>query len=104
MGRRLFVGNLSYDTNETGLRTVFGHAGTVSDVKIVMDRETGRPRGFGFVEMSSDEEARKAMEQLNGCDVDGRAITVNEAQEKGGGRGGGFSGGNAGRGGGRGRW
>jgi RNA recognition motif-containing protein len=89
MGRRLFVGNLSYGTTEVGLRELFGQAGTVADAKIVMDRETGRPRGFGFVEMSSDQEARTAMEQLNGRDVDGRAITVNEAQERaaGGGRG-----------------
>jgi cold-inducible RNA-binding protein len=106
MGRRLFVGNLSYDTTELSLREVFGQAGTVSDAKIVTDRETGRPRGFGFVEMSSDEEARKAIEQLNGRDFDGRAITVNEAQEKGGGGRGGGSGGGRGErgGGGRGRW
>jgi cold-inducible RNA-binding protein len=112
VGRRLYVGNLSYDTTELGLRELFGQAGTVSEVKIVMDRETGRPRGFGFVEMSSDQEARTAIEQLNGRDVDGRAINVSEAQERsaGGGRGGGFGGGGGGGGrgggggGGRGRW
>jgi RNA recognition motif-containing protein len=104
MGRRIFVGNLSYDTTELGLRELFGQAGTVSDAKIVTDRETGRPRGFGFVEMSSDQEALNAIQQLNGRDVDGRAITVNEAQERGGGgRGGGARGGGFG-GGGRGRW
>jgi RNA recognition motif-containing protein len=108
MGRRLYVGNLSYDTTELGLRELFGQAGTVSDAKIVTDRETGRPRGFGFVEMSTDQEARTATEQLNGRDVDGRAITVSEARERdaGGGRGGGFGGGGGGGrgGGGRGRW
>jgi RNA recognition motif-containing protein len=104
MGRRLYVGNLSYDTTELGLRELFGQAGTVADAKIVTDRETGRPRGFGFVEMSSDEEARTAIAQFNGRDLDGRAINVNEAQERGGGGGGGRGGGGGGRGGGRGRW
>jgi cold-inducible RNA-binding protein len=109
MGRRLYVGNLSYDTTEMGLRELFGQMGTVADAKVVMDRETGRPRGFAFVEMSSDQEAQKAIEQLNGRDVDGRAINVNEAQERtggrtGGGGGGGGRGGGGGGGGGRGRW
>jgi RNA recognition motif-containing protein len=98
MGKRLFVGNLSYDTTELGLRELFAQAGTVVDAKIVTDRETGRPRGFGFVEMSSEEEARSAIEQLNGRELDTRAITVNEAQERGGGRGpGGRGGGGGGR-------
>jgi RNA recognition motif-containing protein len=91
-----------------GLRELFGQMGTVADAKVVMDRETGRPRGFAFVEMSSDQEAQKAIEQLNGRDVDGRAINVNEAQERTGGRSGGGGGGGGGRGGGggggRGRW
>jgi cold-inducible RNA-binding protein len=116
MGRRLYVGNLSYGTTEMGLRELFGQMGTVADAKVVMDRETGRPRGFAFVEMSSDQEAQQAIEQLNGREVDGRAINVNEAQERsggggGGGRGGGFGGGGGGGGGrggggggGRGRW
>ncbi len=105
MGRRLFVGNLSYETTEMSLREIFAQAGTVAEVKVVLDRETGRPRGFGFVEMSSDNEARDAMEKLNGRDVDGRAITVNEAQERSGGGGGGGGGGRGGSGGGgRGRW
>src|SRR5215831_5895479 len=104
MGRRLFVGNLSYNTTEMDLREAFGQIGTVADAKVVMDRETGRPRGFAFVEMSSDQEAQEAIQQLNGRELDGRALNVNEAQERsgGGGRGGGGRGG--GGGGGRGRW
>jgi|SRR5215831_7197360 len=110
MGRRLYVGNLSYNTTELGLREAFGQCGTVTDAKIVMDRDTGRPRGFAFVEMSSDQEAQQAIQQLNGRELDGRALNVNEAQERaggggrgGGGRGGG-GGGRGGGGGGRGRW
>src|SRR5262245_51260515 len=99
MGRRLYVGNLSYGTTELGLREIFGQIGTVADAKVVMDRETGRPRGFAFVEMSTEQEAQEAIAQLSGREVDGRAINVNEAQERSGGRGG-FGGG----GGGRGRW
>jgi RNA recognition motif-containing protein len=93
MGRRLYVGNLSYGTSELNLRDAFGQVGAVVDAKIVMDRETGRPRGFGFVEMSSDQEALQAIQQLNGREVDGRAIAVSEAQERGGGRGAGGGGG-----------
>jgi RNA recognition motif-containing protein len=109
MGRRLYVGNLSYNTTEIGLRDAFGQVGTVTDAKIVMDRDTGRPRGFAFVEMSSDQEAQAAIQQLNGRELDGRAINVNEAQERGGGGGGGGRGGGGGGrggggGGGRGRW
>jgi cold-inducible RNA-binding protein len=112
MGKRLYVGNLSYDTNELTLKELFGQAGTVTDTKVVMDRETGRPRGFAFVEMSSDQEAQAAIQQLNGRELDGRALNVNEAQERtggggggGGGRGGGGGGGRGGGGGGgRGRW
>jgi len=106
MGRRLYVGNLSYNTTELGLREIFGQMGTVADAKIVMDRETGRPRGFAFVEMSTDQEAQAAIQQLNGRELDGRAINVNEAQERGGGGGGGRGGGGrgGGGGGGRGRW
>jgi RNA recognition motif-containing protein len=101
MGRRLFVGNLSYNTTEMTLRDLFAPLGTVADAKIVMDRETGRPRGFAFVEMSSDQEAQEAIQQLNGRELDGRAIAVNEAQERGGGGGGGRGGrGGGGRGGG----
>jgi RNA recognition motif-containing protein len=106
MGRRLFVGNLSYNTTEMTLRDAFGQIGSVVDAKIVMDRDTGRPRGFAFVEMSSDQEAAQAIEQLNGRELDGRAIAVNEAQERGGGGGGGRGGRGGGGGGGRGggRW
>jgi len=101
MGRRLYIGNLSYNTTELTLRDTFAPIGTVTDAKVVTDRETGRPRGFAFVEMSSDQEAQQAIEQLNGRELDGRAIAVNEAQERTGGGGGG--GGGRG-GGGRGRW
>ncbi len=117
MGRRLYVGNLSFNTTEMDLRDAFGQAGTIADAKIVMDRETGRPRGFAFVEMSTDEEAQNAIAQLNGRELDGRTIKVNEAEERTGGRGGGGfgggghgggghggGGGRGGGGGGRGRW
>ena len=101
MGRRLYVGNLSYSTTEIDLRDLFGQAGTVADAKVVMDRETGRPRGFAFVEMSTDQEAAAAIEQFNGREFGGRAINVNEAQERSGGGGGrgGFGGGGGGGGG-----
>jgi len=124
MGRRLYVGNLSYGTTELTLRDAFGQVGTVTEAKLVMDRESGRPRGFAFVEMSSDQEAQEAIAQLNGRELEGRAINVNEAKERsggGGGGGGGFGrsggggggggggygrggGGGGGGGGGRGRW
>ena len=104
MGRRLFVGNLSYETTEMSLRELFAQAGNVSETKIVLDRESGRPRGFGFVEMGSDEEARKAIEQLNAREVDGRAINVSEAQERNGSSRSGGGGGGRASGGGRGRW
>jgi RNA recognition motif-containing protein len=87
MGNRLYVGNLSYGTTELELRELFGQMGTVVDAKMVMDRETGRPRGFAFVEMSNSEEALKAIEQINGRELDGRALNVNEAQERSGGGG-----------------
>jgi cold-inducible RNA-binding protein len=102
MGRRLYVGNLSYGTTELDLRDTFGKLGTVTDAKVVTDRETGRPRGFAFVEMSSDQEAQTAIAELNGRELDGRAVTVNEAQERSGG--GGRGGGGGGRGGGGRRW
>jgi len=107
MGKRLFVGNLSFDVNEAELRDLFAQSGTVADCKLVTDRDTGRPRGFGFVEMSSEAEANAAIENLNGRDYQGRTLNVNEAQERsggggGGGRGGGGGGGYGGGGGGRG--
>jgi RNA recognition motif-containing protein len=98
MGKRLYVGNLSFNTTELELREVFSQYGTVAETKMVTDRETGRPRGFAFVEMGSDQEAQEAIAQLNARELGGRALTVNEAQERSGG------GGRGGGGGGRGRW
>ena len=100
MAKRLYVGNLAYSVTEADLREVFAEAGNVADVKVVLDRESGRPRGFAFVEMSTDDEAAKAMQTLNGREIQGRAISVSEARERSGGGGGG--GGGGGRGGGRG--
>ena len=79
---RLYVGNLSYSTSQETLETEFGAHGQVEEVAIIMDRETGRPRGFAFVTMANDEEARAAIEGVNGREVDGRTITVNEARPK----------------------
>jgi RNA recognition motif-containing protein len=106
MGKRLYVGNLSYSVTEADLREVFAEGGNVEEVRVVLDRDTGRPRGFAFVEMASDAEATAAMQALNGRDVQGRAISVSEARERsgggggggGGGRGGGFGGGGGGGG------
>jgi len=82
MGTRLFVGNLPFDTNEMDLRDLFAQMGTVVEVKVVTDRETGRPRGFAFVEMASAQEAASAIEQLNGRDLGGRTLKVNEAEAR----------------------
>jgi len=79
MGTRLFVGNLSYNTTEMDLRDVFANLGDVVEVKVVTDRDSGRPRGFAFVEMSSAQEAASAIEQLNGRELGGRTLNVNEA-------------------------
>jgi len=101
---RLFVGNISYQMTEDELRDTFGEFGEVSDVHIVTDRETGRSRGFAFVEMGDDGDAEKAIEALNGKDVEGRSLTVNVArprEDRGGGGGGGRRGGGYGGGGGR---
>ena len=98
MSKRLYVGNLSYSTTELELREVFERSGSVTDVKVMMDRETGRPRGFAFVEMSTDAEARDAIAQLNGSELGGRTLKINEAQERESG-GGGFRGGGGGGGG-----
>ena len=100
---RIYVGNLSYDTTEDDLRALFSQHGEVSDLHLPTDRETGRPRGFAFVEMPDDGQAQAAMDALNGKDVGGRELTVNKARERseGGGRGG--RGGGGGGGGGR-RW
>ncbi len=80
MGKRLYVGNLSYNTTEDGLKGLFSQHGTVESVSIVTDKFSGRSRGFGFVEMSSDEEAKASVEKCNGVDLDGRALVVNEAR------------------------
>jgi len=96
----IYVGNLSFNITEAELQSEFEAFGTVSRVSIVSDRETGRPRGFGFVEMDNDAEARAAIEGLNGKDILGRNITVNEARPKTGGGGGGGGGGGRGGGGG----
>jgi RNA recognition motif-containing protein len=91
MGRRLYVGNLSYGTTDERLREMFEEHGSVTSAQIIMDRDTGRSKGFGFVEMGTDQEAQAAIEALNGQQIDGRALTVNEARPKtegGGGRGG----------------
>ena len=92
MSSKLFVGNLSFNTTENDLQSAFAAHGTVMETNLMMDRETGRPRGFGFITMSSPEEAQKAIEALNGQSVDGRALTVNVAkprEERTGGGGGG---------------
>jgi RNA recognition motif-containing protein len=103
MGTRLYVGNLSYNVTEPELRDAFAEEGrNVVEVKIVMDRDTGRPRGFAFVEMGSDQEAAAAISSLTGRDIQGRAINVSEARERAprGGGGGGYGGGGGGYGGG----
>mgnify|MGYP003700607171 CR=1 FL=1 len=108
---KLYVGNLPYSCTEDRLREIFEEHGEVASAALVMDRETGRPRGFGFVEFNDDNNARAAIEALNGTNVDGRDLTVNEARPRenrgggGGGRGGyGGGGGGYGGGGGGGRW
>ena len=97
MGSRLYVGNLPFSVDENELRELFAQSDrTVNEVKLITDRDTGRPRGFGFVEMGSSEEAESAIRELNGYELQGRALTVNEARERsqgGGGRGGGGGGG-----------
>lgn len=100
MGNRLYVGNLSFHSTEDSLRNVFGAYGAVVDVHVAVDRMTGQSRGFGFVTMSSREEAEKAMQAMNGVDLDGRSLKVNEAEERSNSRGGGGGGGGAQRGGG----
>ena len=82
MSNKLFVGNLSFNTTENDLQDAFAAHGTVTETNLMMDRATGRPRGFGFVTMSSSEEAQKAVEALNGKSVDGRALTVNIARPR----------------------
>ena len=98
MGRKLYVGNLSYDVDSSSLQTLFGAHGTVESAQIITDRDTGRSKGFGFVEMGSDAEAQAAIQALNGTEVGGRALTVNEARPKPEGGRGGFGGGGGGKG------
>lgn len=100
MGSRLYVGNLSFNSDTESVRQAFSEIGEVTDVHIVMDRETGRSRGFAFVTMASDQLASEAISRLDGATLDGRALRVNEAEErKGGGGGGGRSFGGGGGGG-----
>lgn len=80
MNKRLYIGGLSYDTTEDGLREAFAQAGTVESVAIIMDRDAGRSKGFGFVEMATPEEAQKAIDMWNGKELDGKQLTVNEAR------------------------
>ncbi len=89
---KLYVGNLSFSTTESQLRELFEAHGEVTSASLVMDRETGRPRGFGFVEFANDDHARAAIEALSGKNVDGRNLTVNEARPREGGGGGGRGG------------
>ncbi len=101
MGKKLYVGNLPYSVSDSDLQQMFEAHGTVQSAQVIMDRDTGRSKGFGFVEMGSDAEAQAAINAMNGNEIDGRALTVNEARPKegGGGGGGGRSGGGGGRGG-----
>jgi RNA recognition motif-containing protein len=92
MSNKLFVGNLSFNTTQNDLQDAFGAHGTVTETNLMMDRDTGRPRGFGFITMSSSAEAEKAIAAMNGKEIDGRALTVNVAkprEERTGGGGGG---------------
>src|SRR4051795_13433704 len=109
MGRKLYVGNLSYNVTSSDLEQLFAQQGSVQSAEVIQDRESGRSKGFGFVEMGSDEEAQAAIAALNGQEHDGRALTVNEAKPRedrprgggGGGGRGGYGGGGGGRSGGR---
>jgi RNA recognition motif-containing protein len=99
MGKKLYVGNLAYGVSDSDLQRMFEPHGTVQSAQVIMDRDTGRSKGFGFVEMGSEAEAQAAITALNGTEVDGRALTVNEARPKPeGGRGGGGRGGFGGKG------
>ncbi len=95
MATNLYIGNISFETTNSDLEGLFGQVGTVSSVNIIMDRDTGRSRGFGFVEMGADSEAQAAIEQFDGYELQGRALKVNEAkprEPRGGGGGGGGGG------------
>ena len=97
MGNKLFIGGLSWNTNDEGLRSAFEQFGAIDDVRVITDRDTGRSRGFGFITYTSGDSAQKAIEEMDGKELDGRSIKVNEAQEK-------PRGGGGGHGGGGGRW
>jgi RNA recognition motif-containing protein len=112
LGKKLYVGNLSYSVDSSGLEELFSRFGTVTSAQVITDRESGRSKGFGFVEMSSDDEAQEAIDGMNGQDHGGRPLTVNEARPRedrggggrrgggggyGGGGGGGYGGGRGGR-------
>ncbi|MEK7691358.1 MAG: RNA-binding protein, partial [Bdellovibrionota bacterium] len=103
MGKKLYVGNLPFSATEEALKDIFAQSGAVESVKIITDRDTGRSKGFGFVEMASDDEATSAISKFNGADYGGRPMTVNEARpmapREGGGGGGLGGGGGGGRGG-----
>ncbi|MBP1152347.1 MULTISPECIES: RNA recognition motif domain-containing protein [Methylocaldum] len=101
MSKKLYVGNLSYTVSSRDLEEMFATHGAVDSANVIMDRDTGRSKGFGFVEMSNDQEAQAAISALNGKDVDGRSLTVNEARPREERSGGGFGGGRGGFGGGR---
>jgi RNA recognition motif-containing protein len=108
MGKKLYVGNLPYSMSDSDLQNLFEQHGTVQSAQVIMDRDTGRSKGFGFVEMDSDDQAQAAISALNGQEINGRPLTVNEArprEDRGGGGGGGgrgYGGGGGGGGGGRG--
>ena len=105
MAKKLFIGGLSWDTTDEGLRQAFASYGEITEAKVITDRDTGRSRGFGFVTFAQNEDAKSAISKMDGTNLDGKTIKVNEAQEKssrpGGRSGGGFGGG---RGSGRNRW
>ena len=106
MGKKLYVGNLSYNVSSSDLEQLFSQFGTVQSAQVIQDRDTGRSKGFGFVEMGNDQEAQAAIRGLHEQQHNGRPLTVNEArprEDRGGGGGGGYGGGRGGRGGGGGR-
>ena len=108
MGKKLYIGNLGYDVSSSDLEALLSPHGTIQSAEVIMDRDTGQSKGFGFVEMSSDTEAQAAIQALNGQEQGGRALKVNEAKPReprsGGGGGGGYGGGRGGGGGGRDRY
>ena len=103
MSNKLFVGSLSWNTDDHGLQAAFERFGEITDAKVISDRDTGRSRGFGFVTFADASAAAQAVQEMNGAELDGRTLNVDIAQERGGGGGGG-RGGNRGGGGGGGRW